>query len=90
MMSTVLLLAFLVVFPALVLWLSEKRLLLIHRISPVVICYAVGLLLGTSGIVPDSVFSLQETVSTVMVLLALPLLFFSLDIRAWARTGPRA
>ena len=89
-MAAILLVVFYLAFPALVLWLAEKRIALVHRIGPVVLCYAVGLVLGNTGVLPAGAASVQDAVTTVAVPLALPLLFFSLDVRGWARSGPRA
>ena len=90
MLGSVLLVVFYLVFPALVLWLAEKRIALVHKIGPVVVCYAVGLAVGNSAILPSAAAGVQDAVNTIAVPLALPLLFFSLDIRGWARSGTRA
>ncbi len=90
MPGTIVLVLFLLAFPALVLWLAERRIAFVHRIGPVVVCYAAGLAVGNLGILPPSAAAVQENVNTITVVLAIPLLFFSLHIRGLARSGSRA
>ncbi len=90
MSGTIVLILFLLAFPALVLWLAERRIAFVHKISPVVVCYAAGLAVGNLGILPPSAAAVQENVNTITVVLAIPLLFFSLHIRGLARSGSRA
>ena len=90
MLWTILLVAFYLLFPALVIWLGERRLAFIDRIGAIVVCYAAGLIIGNLRIIPASAAGLQDTLSSVMVPLALPLMFFSLDIGKWRQTGGRA
>jgi uncharacterized membrane protein len=69
-------------FPILVLYL-DRKIKIINRIGAVVICYGVGLLLGNIGILPDGITKLQEDIYSYCVILAIPMLLFSLDIRKW-------
>jgi uncharacterized membrane protein len=90
MIGTVLLIAFYLLFPALALWLAERKIAFIHKVGPVVLCYVVGLALGNAGVLPTSAAAVQDAINTAAIPLALPLMFFSLDVRGWARSGPRA
>ncbi len=81
-MTSALLVLFYLLFPALVIRL-DKKYALVSRIGTVVICYGAGLLLGNIGILPDGIAELQETLYAACVILAIPLLLFSLDIRKW-------
>jgi uncharacterized membrane protein len=81
-MTIVLLALFYFLFPVLVIFL-DKKITLVNRIGAVVICYGVGLLTGNIGILPDGIKELQEDLSKYCVILAIPLLLFSLDIRKW-------
>jgi uncharacterized membrane protein len=90
MLSTILLALFYALFPVLVLWLAEKRFAFVDRIGAVVICYAVGLLLGNIGILPKGAAGVQDIVTTLAIPLALPLMFFSLDVGSWARSSGKA
>jgi uncharacterized membrane protein len=90
MFAAILLTLFFVVFPILVIWLGEKRFALVDKIGAVVACYAAGLVLGNVGILPKGAASVQDIAASVAVPIALPLMFFSLDVGAWARSSGRA
>lgn len=55
----------------------------IKKIGYVVICYAVGLLIGNINILPEDVYSLQDMITTITIPLAIPLLMFSENIKKW-------
>jgi len=71
-------------FPAVVLYL-ERKFTFLHKLGPVVICYAVGLLIGNTGILWEGVFEYQEIVNTIAIPLAIPLLLFSMNFRKWIK-----
>jgi uncharacterized membrane protein len=81
-MGTIILALFYFLFPALIIHL-DKKYSLINKIGTVVICYGVGLLIGNVGILPDGMAELQTTLYSAAVILAIPMLLFSLDIRKW-------
>jgi uncharacterized membrane protein len=81
-MGTIALVLFYFLFPVLVIYL-DKKIPIVNKIGPVVICYGLGLLLGNIGILPEGIAGLQETLYSAVVPLAIPLLLFSLDIRRW-------
>lgn len=83
-METILLVLFYTLFPAMVI-LLEKPLPILKKIGPVIICYATGLIIGNIGILPDNAREIQDTVSEVAIPLAIPLLLFSLNLRAWVK-----
>lgn len=68
-------------FPALARW-AAGRWRAVEWISPIVLSYLVGIAIGNLFEV-DTDFS--TTVSEAMVLLAIPLLLFSTDVRKWLR-----
>ncbi len=86
----VLLALFYVLFPVLVLWLGERRLALVDKVGAVVVCYAAGIIAGNIGALPAGAAAVQDAASTAAIPLALPLIFFSLDVGSWARTSGRA
>ncbi len=62
----------------------EKRVKPIQWLSPIVCCYALGILIGNlMGGIWDS--QLARTMSEVSVLLALPLLLLSVDLLGWIK-----
>jgi uncharacterized membrane protein len=81
-MFTALLVLCYFLLPAFIIHIA-KKFTLVNRIGAVVVCYGVGLLIGNTGILPEGITALQETICSVCVILAIPLLLFSLDIRKW-------
>ncbi|WP_299890311.1 DUF819 family protein [uncultured Ruegeria sp.] len=60
------------------------------RLGPIVLCYIAGLLLGLSGSQPESVSPIRDTIIEASLGLALPLLLFAVDLRAWGRIAGSA
>ncbi len=67
-----------------------NRIKLIRKVSPVIICYLLGILVGNVGILPEGFAALQDQLSSVVVALSIPLLLFSVNISRWSRTSIRA
>lgn len=66
---------------------GARRWRALDTVGPVVVCYAVGVLLGNIGLVPPGSGAAQTAslVQTATVALAIPLLLLGTDLRAWAR-----
>ena len=62
-----------------------RRLPILEKLGPIVVCYALGLILGNLGILPTGFGKIQEALVTLTIPHALPLLFFSFDARQWSR-----
>ena len=75
--------------PALVL-LLVRHVAAARALGPIVLCYAAGLLIGLSGLLPDSTGDIRTTITEASLALALPLLLFSVDIAAWRHVAGRA
>jgi uncharacterized membrane protein len=73
---------FCILFPAIPLLLKE-RLRFFSKWSPLIVCYAVGLILGNSGLLPKQAAVILDGISTGAVALSIPLLLFSVDIAKW-------
>ena len=71
-------------FPALIIYLST-RYSIINKIGIVVICYAGGLILGNTNIVPDSILGIQEYIMGGTILLGIPLVLFSENVVKWTK-----
>ncbi len=84
---------FCVLVPVLVIWLGERH-TIVDKIGAAILCYAIGILVGNLarflGLLPESATGLLDTFSSVAVAIALPLIYFSLDVRNWGRAGPKA
>lgn len=89
MISIPLLISFYFIFPVIILWLCHKY-PLVNKIGAVILAYFFGILLGNSGFLPNGAAELQDTLSSVTVALALPLLLFSLDVRSWLNSAGKA
>jgi uncharacterized membrane protein len=76
--------AFCLLFPALAL-LAKEKIPFFSKWSPLVVCYAVGILAGNSGILPERATGILDGISTGAVALSIPLLLFSVDIRSWRK-----
>ena len=88
-MGTALILIFYVGFPALVIYLAHI-IPSVKKVGAVIVCYVAGIALGNAGLLPEDAYRLQDAVTTAAIPLALPLMFFSLDLRQWFKAGARA
>jgi len=71
-------------FPALLIFLST-RYSIINKVGIVVICYAAGLLIGLTDIIPDSITGTQDLLLGISILLGIPLVLFSENVLKWAK-----
>ena len=55
----------------------------IAKLGTIVLAYGVGLLIGNIGVLPDDIGVVQNAMTTFTVPVALPLLFFSLNLGSW-------
>jgi len=62
----------------------------ISKLGTIVLAYGVGLLIGNIGVLPDEIGLVQDAMTTFTVPLALPLLFFSLDLRSWRQLAKKS
>lgn len=77
-----------ILLPAPIIWLSN-RVKIVEKIGIVIICYALGMLVGNIGVIPESFSGIQTTIQDVSVCLALPLILFSVDINKWKKTAKK-
>ncbi|NQU32848.1 MAG: DUF819 family protein [Bacteroidetes bacterium] len=84
MISTILLVAFYLLTPLLILY-SCQKLSFLRRLGAVLVAYGVGLIAGVSGLLPDNSVEIQDIITTITIPLALPLMLFSSDIKSWTR-----
>jgi uncharacterized membrane protein len=78
-----------VLVPALALWLVARH-SWARRAGTIVLCYAAGLLAGNAGMLPEATLAARGRLAELAVVLALPMILFSIDVRAWSRAAPRA
>lgn len=75
--------------PACILVLG-RRVPILHKIGPIVLCYIAGILVGVTGLLPESTNAIRTTITEASLGLALPLLLFSVDMVAWRHVAGRA
>ena len=79
---------FFLIFPLALIWM-EKRVKLIGWISPIIICYATGVILANLPFL-NLDKEIATTLSEVTVPLAIPLLLFSTSIMKWVKGAKKA
>lgn len=62
----------------------------IAKVGTIVLAYAVGLLIGNIGVLPEDIGVVQNALTTFTVPIALPLLFFSLDLGSWRQLAKKS
>lgn len=82
-MNEILLIIFYLTIPALILFLCKKS-SFAKKLGSIVIAYAVGIVLGLSGLLPENSFQIQDMVSSLSIPLAIPLLLFPSKIKEWS------
>lgn len=86
--NTILLILFLLGFPLLMIF-GESKVKIINWLSPIILCYAMGLLLANLPFIKIN-SEISTTISEVMVPLAIPLLLFSTNIIKWLKGAKSA
>ncbi len=71
-----------ILFPAIAIFLNRKVKFL-NKVDPLILCYAIGIIVGNVKILPEGIFKFQDMFASIVIPLALPLIFFSIDIRKW-------
>jgi uncharacterized membrane protein len=74
---------YLFIVPLLVV-IAAKRWPIIEKISPMVILYIIGLIVGNVGIMGEKSLSICTNVSNVVVLISIPLMLLGCDFRNWS------
>ena len=72
----IVLLLFYLLVPAGVLWLCRK-VSFFNKIGPILILYAIGIVVGNVPWLPSGISSLQDTLSSAIIPLAIPMLLFN-------------
>ena len=80
--------SFFLLFPALAIYLCY-RFPAVNKLGTVILCYLVGITIGNLGILPQGFDTVQKNLAEVSVVLAIPLLLYSMDIRKWSRLAGR-
>ncbi len=91
MMGNFFLIVFYLCTPALIIFLCQRYQWL-DKIGPVLLSYIIGMAAGNMGLIKSvtGVKPIQENISAFAILVAIPLLFFSLNIRQWKHLAFKA
>jgi uncharacterized membrane protein len=89
MMSILALMSFYLFFPVFAIYLARKN-TICNKLGAVVICYICGIVIGNIGVLPANLASIQNPLMLVAISLALPLMFFSIDVRRWSRLAGKS
>jgi uncharacterized membrane protein len=88
-MAVILLIVFYLFFPVVAIYLARKN-SLGNKLGAVVICYIAGIIIGNIGVLPANLAPVQNPLMLVAISLALPLMFFSIDVRRWSRLAGKS
>ncbi len=88
-MATIALILFYLLFPVVAICLAGRN-SICNKLGAVVICYIAGIVIGNIGVLPANIASVQNPLMLVTISLALPLMFFSIDVRRWSRLAGKS
>jgi uncharacterized membrane protein len=83
------LIALFVLYPAVAIYLCY-RFPVLNKVGVVIFCYVAGIALGNAGVLQAGADQWQKLASDVAVAVALPLLFFSIDVKKWSRLAGKS
>ncbi len=84
MILTILWVLFYFLAPILIIWLCIRYAWL-DKIGAVLINYGLGILLANINVLPDNFTNVQETLITILIPLAIPLLLFTAEVKTWVK-----
>lgn len=85
----ILMIAFFIFTPAIVIFL-ERKYTLMKKAGGVLICYIIGALVGNLGLLPEGAYKYQDLFTQITVPLALPMILFSMDVKKWFKLAGSA
>ena len=88
-MAIIALIPFYLLFPVVAIYLARKN-SICNKLGAVVICYIAGIVIGNIGVLPANLAPVQNPLMLVGISLALPLMFFSIDVRRWSRLAGKS
>lgn len=86
--SIIIQLVFIILFPALTIFLAS-RFRIFRFISPIIICYGAGIIIGNSAIITVNT-DIVSKVSEISICLAIPVLLFSSNFIQWLNNSKKA
>lgn len=83
MIGKIALILFYLLSPAAVLWACNKWKIL-GKIGPVLILYFIGIIVANLNLIPADYIGIQDTLSTIAIPLALPMMLYSCDFKRFS------
>lgn len=83
MLGKIALVLFYLLSPAVVLWACNKWKVL-NKIGPVLLLYFLGIIVANLNLIPASCKGIQDTISTIAIPLALPMMLYSCDFKKFS------
>ena len=80
MLGKIILILFYLLSPAVVLWACNRSKIL-GKIGPVLVLYFLGFIIANLNLIPADYFPIQDTLSTIAIPLALPMMLYSCDFK---------
>lgn len=80
----IILIVLFVASPILIIYIEGKY-KVVKKIGAVLICYALGLVVGNIAVLPQGSEVYQSMLTTISIPLALPLILFSIDVKKWLK-----
>jgi uncharacterized membrane protein len=78
-----------IIIPIIVVYL-EGRVAILKKIGAVLICYALGLIVGNIDVLPEGADKYQNLLTEITIPLSLPLILFSIDVKSWSKMARSA
>ena len=88
-MAKIVLILFYLLFPVVAIYLARRN-SICNKLGAVVICYIAGIIVGNIGALPANLAPVQNPLMLIAISLALPLMFFSIDVRRWSRLAGKS
>lgn len=83
MLGKIILILFYLLSPAVVLWACNRSKIL-GKIGPVLVLYFLGFIIANLNLIPADYFPIQDTLSTIAIPLALPMMLYSCDFKKFS------
>ena len=83
MLGKIALILFYLLSPAAVLWACNRSKIL-GKIGPVLVLYFLGFIIANLNLIPADYFPIQDTLSTIAIPLALPMMLYSCDFKKFS------
>ncbi len=88
-MTTGIFSSFFLLFPAFALYICHKS-SAVDKIGAGMLCFAVGIIIGNMGILPESIKGPREMFMNITVPLSIPLMIFSTDFKRWMKLAGKS